>query len=422
MVAVAMSSIENHRRLGPRQRWWLWTGLTGVAVLLLASFMSRGDAVPVRAAKVVRSTIRSVVSTNGKVEPLAYFEAHAPMATTVKRLLVREGDRVKRGQPLVEMDDAAARSVAARALAQIRASQAAMNAVRSGGTQEEVFTVESELSKARTTRDTAQRNLDALERLEKDGAASPGEVKAAEDQLQRANADLSLLEQKQKDRYSKPEVVKVEAQLSEAQAAYAAAEKTLDQLNIRAPFDGMVYSLPVLAGAYVNAGELILEEADLSKVRVRAFVDEPDVGRLAAGDAIEVTWDAIPGRIWSSTVTALPTVIKLHNTRNVGETTCVVDNHDFKLLPSVNVGVTIITGEHQNVLTVPREALHEEDGSTYVYQIMDNDLRRRDVQTSIANLTQVEVTGGLQENALVALAPLINTKPLHDGLAVKVVR
>jgi len=124
--------------------------------------MSRGDAVPVRAAKVVRSTIRSVVSTNGKVEPLAYFEAHAPMATTVKRLLVREGDRVKRGQPLVEMDDAAARSVAARALAQIRASQAAMNAVRSGGTQEEVFTVESELSKARTTRDTAQRNLDAL--------------------------------------------------------------------------------------------------------------------------------------------------------------------------------------------------------------------------------------------------------------------
>ncbi|HXY10578.1 MAG TPA: efflux RND transporter periplasmic adaptor subunit [Terriglobales bacterium] len=416
-----MSSIENHRRFWPRHRGWLWTGLTGAAVLLLASFMSRGDAVPVRAAKVLRSTIRSVVSTNGKVEPLAYFEAHAPMATTVKRLLVREGDRVRRGQPLVEMDDAAARSVAAKALAQIRASQAAMNAVQSGGTQEEVFTVESELRKARTTRDTAQRNLDVLEHLEKDGAASAGEVKAAEDQLQRANADLSLLEQKQKDRYSRPEVTKVEAQLSEAQAAYDAAQTTLDQLNIRAPFDGMVYSLPVLAGAYVNSGDLILEEADLSKVRVRAFVDEPDVGRLVPGDAIEVTWDAMPGRIWSSTVTALPTVIKLHSTRNVGETVCVVDNHDFKLLPNVNVGVTIITGEHQNVLTVPREAVHEEDGSTYVYQIMDNELHRRDVQTSIANLTQVEVTGGLQENALVALAPL-NTKPLHDGLVVKVVR
>jgi len=416
-----MSSIENHRRFWPRHRWWLWTGLTGAAVLLLASFMSRGDAVPVRAARVLRSTIRTVVSTNGKVEPLAYFEAHAPMPTTVKKLLVREGDRVKRGQPLVEMDDAEARSVAARALAQIRASQAALSAVRSGGTQEEVLTLESDLSKARTSRDTAQRNLDALERLEKDGAASPGEVKAAQDQFERANADVSLLEQKQKDRYSGAEVAKVEAQRSEAQAAYDAAENTLDQLNIRAPFDGMVFSLPVLAGAYVNAGQLILQEADLSKVRVRAFVDEPDIGRLAPGNPIEVTWDAMPGRVWLSTVTALPTVIKLHNTRNVGETTCVVDNHDFKLLPNVNVGVTIVTGEHQNVLTVPREALHQEEGSIYVYEIMDNELHRRDIQTSISNLTQVEVTGGLQENALVALAPL-NTKPLHDGLAVKVVR
>jgi HlyD family secretion protein len=416
-----MPVIENHRSFWSRHRGWLWTGLTGAAVLVLASFISRGDAVPVRVAKVVRSTIRSTVSTNGKVEPLVYFEAHAPMATTVKKLLVREGDHVKRGQQLVEMDDVEARRVAAKALADIRVSEAASSAVRTGGTQEEVLTLESDLSKARTTRDTAQRNLDALERLEKEGAASPGEVKAAQDQLQRANADLTLLEQKKNDRYSTAEVAKVEAQSAEAKAAYDAAEDTLNQLHIRAPFDGVVYSLPVLAGTYVIPGQLILEEADLSKVRVRAFVDEPDVGRLAPGNPIEVTWDASPGRIWSSKVTILPTVIKLHSTRNVGEVTCVVDNHDFKLLPDVNVGVTIIIGEHENVLTVPREAVHEEDGSTYVYQIMDNELHRRDVQTSVSNLTQVEVTGGLEENALVALASL-STKPLHDGLAVKVVR
>jgi HlyD family secretion protein len=415
-----MSTIENHRSVWSRHRGWLWAGLIAAAVLVLASFISK-DAVPVRAAKVLRSTIRSAVSTNGKVEPLVYFEAHAPVATTVRKLMVREGDHVKRGQQLVVMDDAEARRVAAQALAQIRASEAAINAVRTGGTQEEVLILESDLKKARTTRDTAQRNLDALERLEKEGAASPGEVKAAQDQLERANADLTLLEQKQRDRYSTAEVAKVEAQESEAKAAYDAAEDTLNQLNIRAPFDGVVYSLPVLAGAYVPSGQLILEEADLSKVRVRAFVDEPDVGRLAAGDPIEVTWDAMPGRIWSSKVTVLPTVIKPHTTRNVGEVICVVDNHDFKLLPDVNVGVTIITGEHQNVLTVPREAVHEEDGSTYVYQIVDNELHRRDVQTSVSNLTRVEVTGGLEENALVALAPL-NTKPLHDGLAVKVVR
>jgi HlyD family secretion protein len=163
-----------------------------------------------------------------------------------------------------------------------------------------------------------------------------------------------------------------------------------------------------------------LQEADLSKVRVRAFVDEPDVGRLAPGERIDVTWDAMPERTWQSRVSVVPTVIKLHGTRNVGETTCVVDNGDFKLLPNINVGVTIVTAEHRDVLTVPREAIRQDDSKPYVYQIVDNELQRRYVQTSISNLTQVEVTAGLPENALVALGPT-NSKPLRNGLAVKVV-
>ena len=403
-----------------RYRWLIWSAGIVLAVVLLASFMSRGDAVPVRAATAVRSTIRSVVSTNGKVEPLENFEAHAPVNTTVKKLLVKEGDHVRKGQLLVQLDDADARSHAAQAQAQIHAADAEMSAVESGGNHEEVLTLESQLAKARSERDTAQRNLDALMRLQQDGAASPGEVASAESQLARANADLTLAEQKQKQRYSEPEVARVRAQEAQAEAAYAAAEDVLNQLNIRAPFAGVVYSLPVLQGAYVNPGELVLQEADLSKVRVRAFVDEPDVGRLSGGDKVEVTWDALRGRTWQGVISGLPTVIKLHGTRNIGETTFVVDNHDFKLLPNVNVDVTIVAGEHQNVLTVPREAVHQEDSKTYVYEIVNDELQRRYVQTSISNLTQVEVTGGLAENSQVALAPL-NSKPLRDGLAVKVV-
>src|SRR5580698_1434319 len=415
-----MSWPGNSGGFGDRNRWLLWTAGIVVGVVLLASFMSRGEVVPVRAAMAQRSTIRSVVSTNGKIEPVENFQAHAPVGTTVTKLLVREGDHVKEGQLLLQMNDVEARSAAAHAMAQIRSAQAALSAVQSGGNHEQVLTLDSELVKARTQRDTAKRNLEALERLQKDGAASPGEVKAAEDQLQRAKADLNLLEQEQKGRYSSSEIARVEAQKAEAQAAYEAAEDALRQLNVRAPFSGVVYSLPVLQGAYVNPGDLVLQEADLSKVRVRAFVDEPDVGRLVAGDPIEVTWDALPSRLWHSTVTMTPAVIKLHGTRNVGETTCVVDNPDLKLLPNVNVGVTIITTEHHNALTVPREAVHQEDNRTYVYQIQNDELRRQDVQTSISNLTQVELTSGLADNSLVALAPL-NSKPLRNGLAVRVV-
>jgi HlyD family secretion protein len=324
----------------------------------------------------------------------------------------------------VQLDDAKARSMAAQAKAQVLGAEADFSAVQKGGNREEILTLDSQITTARTAVDTAQRNLDALRRLREQGAASPGEIKNAEDQDKRANADLNLLVQKQKNRYSQPEIARVDAQKSEAQAAYDAAEDVLNQLNIRAPFDGVVYSLPVLQGAYLNPGDLVLQEADLSKVRVRAFVDEPDIGRLASGDKIEVTWDALPERTWEGTVSVIPAVIKLHGTRNVGETTCVVDNKDFKLLPNVNVSVTIITAEHRDALTVPRESVHQDDDSkVYVYQIVDNELQRRYVQTSISNLTKVEVTGGLTENALIALGPTNpNSKPLRNGLAVKVVR
>ena len=405
-----------------RHRWIVTTIAILAAVVLLASFMSREPAVPVRAVNAQRGTIRSVVSTNGKVEPLQNFEAHAPVGTTVKKILVREGDQVKKGQLLLQLNDAQARSQAARVQAQVLAAEADLNAIQKGGNHEEILTLGSQITKAQTDCDTAQRNLNALRRLREQGAASPGEIKNAEDQLKRANTDLDLLLQKQKNRYSQPEIDRVEAQKSEAQAAFSAAEDLLNQLNIRAPFDGVVYSLPVQQGAYLNPGDLVLQEADLSKVRVRAFVDEPDIGRLAPGDKIEVTWDALPERTWEGVVSVVPAVIKLHGSRNVGETSCVVDNKDFKLLPNVNVGVTIITAEHRNVLTVPREAIHQDDdGKAYVYQIVNNELQRRQVQTSISNLTKVEVTGGLPENAVIALGPT-NSKPLRNGLAVKVVR
>src|SRR5438552_393703 len=279
-----------------RHRWLLWAvGIVG-AVIVLASFMSHDDPLPIRAATVQPGTIRSIVSTNGKVESLQSFEAHAPVGTTVKKLLVKEGDQVKQGQLMVELDDAGARSEAAKALAQIRSSEADVSAIQSGGNREEVLTLEAQLAKAQTQRDSAQRNVEALRRLQQQGAASPGEVKSAENQLAAAEADLKFLQQKQKDRYSKPEVARVQAQANEAHSAYQAAEDILSKLNILAPFDGIVYSLPARQGAYVNPGDLILQEADLSKVLGRAFVDEHDVGRLAPRQEIGIIWYADPGR------------------------------------------------------------------------------------------------------------------------------
>jgi HlyD family secretion protein len=401
-------------------RLWMILAAIVVAVIILAAFMSRRREVPVRAAKVARGAITATIQTNGKIEPLDNFEAHAPAATTIKRVLVRQGEHVRAGQLLLQLDDAGALAQAARAQAQIRAAQADLSAVRSGGTRAEVLTTTSELTSARAERDAAQRNLEAMRGLQQRGAASAGEVADAENRLKTAQAQVSMLQQKLNSRYSPPEVARVQAQAEEARAAYAAAQDLLQHSNVRAPRDGMVYSLPVRQGTFVNAGDLLVEVADLSKVQLRAFVDEPDIGKLSAGQPVHVTWDALPGRAWDGKVTQPPTTVVTRGTRNVGEFTCTVNNPDEKLLPNINVNVTIITASHQDVLTVPREALHESDGKRFVFQVVNGELQQRKVETAISTLTRVEITQGVPENAIVAVNA-VNGTPLKAGTPVRVV-
>lgn len=417
---LATNHNSNGRPATKKGRTWIIVG--AIAVLAIIPIFTRQGPMRVHTATLERGPIRSLISTNGKIEPIQNFEAHAPVATTVKRLYVREGDHVRKGQLLLQLNDADLRSQAARAQAQMKAAQANQSDLTTGGTREEVLTLDSDLVKARNLRDYDQRNLEALKRLQQQGAASEGEVKQAEDQLRRAETDLTLLEQKRKDRYSQPEVAKVQAQGAEAQAAYAAAEDSLERSSVRAPFTGIVYSLPVKQGAYVQTGDLLLQVGDLSQMLVRTFVDEPDIGRLSEGQKIEVTWDAVPGRIWNGKVSTIPSTVKLHGSRNVGEVTCTVANGDDRLLPNVNVGVTIITAEDKNVLTLQREAVHMDDTKPYVYQVANGELRRRDVEVSLQNLTRVEITGGLPDNAVVALSSADANRALADGARVKIVQ
>lgn len=388
--------------------------------LALIPVFTRPGPLKVRTTTVERGPIRSLISTNGKVEPIQNFEAHSPVATTIKKLLVKEGDHVRQGQLLLQLDDADLRSQAARAQAQMKAAQADQADLTGGGTREEILTLDSQLIKARSLRDDAQRNLDALRRLQQQGAAAAGEVTQAQEALQRAQADMTLLEQKQKDRYSQPEAAKVTAAGAEAQAAYEAAEDALAKSSVRAPFAGIVYALPVKQGAYVQTGDLLLQVGDLSQMLIRTFVDEPDIGRLAPGQKIEVTWDALPGRIWNGSVSTVPATVKLRGSRNVGEVTCTVDNHDSRLLPNVNVGVTVITAEHSGVLTLQREAVRMDDTKPYVYEVVDGKLKRREVEVSLQNLTRVEISAGLPENSVIALSS-VDTKPLVDGAHVRIV-
>jgi HlyD family secretion protein len=393
----------------------------GIAVLLFSGWMRfRSSTVPVRAEKVVLEDITNVISTNGKIEPLHNFEAHAPAPATVKRVLVRQGDHVKAGQLLLELDDADAKAQAARALAQLRAAEADLHSVQAGGTNDELFSTRAELNKAQAERDDARRNLQAIQKLQTTGAASPAEVQAAQERLKRAETDIQLQEEKLKSRFSSSDVQKVQASAAQARAAYAAAQDLLSNTIIRSTTAGSVYELPVKQGSYVTGGQLLVQVADMDKVAVRAYVDEPDIGKLAQGQTVDLKWDAIPGRIWVGSLTRVPTVVTTVGTRTVGEVTCEIANPDHKLLPNVNVNVTIITSRHSDALTVARESLHELDGKRFVYVIAGDKLRSQEVQTGITSLTRAEIVKGVSAGETIAMGA-VNSQPLHSGLDVKVV-
>ncbi len=415
-----MATSNNITAQGSSRRRWIGVFILIAAVVVLTAFLSlRPRRIRIQVTQPDRQDITSSISTNGKMEAAQNFEAHAPSPSTVKRILVDVGARVRKGQLLIQLDDTDARASAAKTLAQVRAAEANLASFRSGGTQEEVLTRRSDLSKAQTERSAAQRNLEALQRLKQRGAASDAEVQAAQDRLNRASADATLFESKGSQRYSTADIARAQAELENARTANQAAKNAIAAANVTAPFDGTVYFLPLREGAFVNTGEMLLQLADLHKMQVRAFIDEPEIGRLQKGQVVKIGWDAIPGRAWQGEVTAIPTTVISRGTRVVGEITCLVDNSDLKLLPNVNVSVTVVTSSRQNALAVPREAVREDDNKYYVFVVDGNHLHKQQVETGVANLTHIEVTKGLSDKQTIAITSLSPT-PLFDGASVKI--
>lgn len=390
-------------------------------VIALAASYSVKSEIPVRAETVERAPIVSTISTNGKMEPTDNFQSRTLGPALVSSVAVKEGDHVKKGQLLITLDEAEARSQLAHSVAQLRAAEADMASIRKGGTQEEVLTNQSNLSKAKTELDAAERNLTALKKLKETGAASAGEVEEAQNRLTRAQAELNLLQQKTTQRYSHPEIARTQAQVDDARAAVAAAEDIVRHANVVAPSDGIVYSVPVKKGTFVNSGDLLVQVANLEKMQVHAFIDEPEIGKLRIGQKVTLTWDAIPGRTWTGEVSHVPTTVVPRGTRSVGEVVCDVENPDLKLLPNINVNVNVTIAKVDNALTVSREAVMQDGNKHYVYVIEGGHLKKVEVDTAISSPTRIEITKGLQDNQVVALGSL-STQSLADGAAVKIER
>jgi HlyD family secretion protein len=411
--------IEEKKQL---KRRWLWAGvvLLTIAVFFLVRSMTR-DRLQVRAAQAMHVPLVSTISTNGRVEPEMNYELHAPISGLVKAVYAQPGDQVAAGKLLLVLDDVQARAREASAASGVKAAQAALEAATHNGTQQERQVAAADLARARLERDEARRGLEALTKLNATGAASASEVAAARQRLEAAEAGLHASDEGAKNRYSLAEIDRARAALTDAQASLAAARQVVAQTSIHAPAAGTVYDLQAARTAFVEDGKTVLQLADLHHERVRAFFDEPEIGRLAVGQKIQIKWDAKPGHVWNGHIERTPVTVINLGTRSVGEVLVTIDDLDSELLPQTNVNVTATISSEPNALTIPREALRSENGKSYVYKLVKDELQKTPVTIGTLNLTQVAIVSGLAEGDQVATGT-VSGLPLREGVPVKVVR
>jgi HlyD family secretion protein len=410
-----------------RNRILIFLLVAGVVAFVLVKVSGRQPVAKISVVMPARQNLVSSIHSNGKVEPVTPYTVRAQLDTFVDKVAVAEGQPVRKGQLLLQLNVKEAEAQQAEARSKLLRAQDELRAAKAGGRADEAARVAGDLAKSQAERDRLQRNHEALARLIGKQAATTDELLANDLALAKAQTEVTRLTaaKQEFDRQVSLDRSRSLLMVEQARSAVAALAEKVHDGRITAPVDGILYSLPVKAGDYVKVGDLLLEMADLRKVRVRAFIDEPELGQLSPGEPVRITWDALPNRSWLGKTEIIPKQVVARGSRSVGEMVCAVDNDKLELLPNINVNIRINSKERQNVLAVPRGAVDSEGGRRFVFVVKDNQLgvgkktlEKREIQVGIADATSYEVISGLQEGELVALPGDVEPR---DGMAVKIV-
>jgi HlyD family secretion protein len=395
-------------------------GLIVVCVGILLYLNARRPAPSVHVTQVVRTDIKSVISSNGKVEPVAPATLRAKFDGFVNRVVATEGKAVRRGELLLTLDDTQVRAQLDQARAELAAEQAELRVAQAGGRADEAVRLSGDLRAGEAQHDLLQRQQDALTKLVAEHAATPDELERNRAALERAKADVDHA-RKAKEQFEQQagfDHDRLSISVSHWQTEVKDLQEKVASAQVVAPESGVLFSLPVHERDFVHTGDLLADMADLQNVRVRAFIDEPELGGLATGQPVQVTWDALPDRMWTGQTEAIPQQVVARGSRNVGEVLCSISNKGTELKPNTTVNIRIQVRERKGVLALPRSAVEIAGSRRYIYLLTDgNRLRRKEIKVGISDDTQFEITDGVMENDSVALPGDV---PLKDGMLVRV--
>jgi HlyD family secretion protein len=418
----------------------------------------------VQTSKVLRQDLATVVSGSGEIKPKTYANIGANAFGKITHLYVKEGDHVKKGQLLAQLENV-------QSSADVSANEASLQAAQTDAQAADAAlkTSQADMVRAQADYDRNKMDWDRAQSLFKDGLISKSDFDSRKNAW--ATADAGLEQARARVAQAKAQKDSADRHIAQAKATLVHYSDLLQKTTNTAPFNGVVTNLPVREGETVvvgiqNAqGSTLMTIADMSVITAEVKVDETDIVNVRLGQAAEVAIDAIPKKIFHGTVTEIGNnaIIRSSGVSTSQQTTASEEAKDFKVVvtvtdapadlrPGLSTTAKITTAKRGNALALPIQALtlrskeqidaqNNSPGSVHaappaVKEVASKSKKEDDVQgvfvirnkkamfvpvtTGITGTTDIEVLDGLKEGDEVITGSYKVLRTLKPGSSVKI--
>ena len=441
----------------------------GVAGLLLAIvgftvYQSRKNVVTVQTGKVQRLDLTAVVSASGEIKPKTYVNIGANAFGKITHLYVKEGDRVRKGQLLAQLENV-------QSAADVNATRAALEAAQTDEVASDAAlnTALADLNRAKADAERMKLDWERAQGLYQEALIAKSEYDMRKNAWE--SADSGLAQAQARIAQAKAQKESADRRVSQTRANLTRVSDVLQKTTYEAPFDGMITNLPVREGETVvigiqnSPGSTLMSLADMSVITAEVQVDETDIVNVKLGQSADVTIDAIPKKIFQGVVTEIGNnaIVRSTGLATSQQTTASQEAKDFKVVvtlqkppdnlrPGLSATAKITTATRSNALTIPIQALtvrrqaeleqksddkgsveaaapqkaaskdkdKDKDDIQGVFVIRNHKAEFVPVNTGIAGTTEIEVLNGIKEGDEIVTGSYKVLRTLRPGASVKV--
>jgi len=448
---------------------WKKIVLGFVALIVLISvagyfrYQSTKDIVVVQTGKAHRTDLAAIVSASGEIKPKVYVNVGANAFGKITHLYVKEGDRVKKGQLLAQLENVQSSADVAAMRASVQAAET--DAVAADAA---LNTAKADLNRAKADVEKSRLDWARAEGLYKDALISKAEYETRKASWQTSEAGLAQAEARVAQ--AKAQLESSNRHTAQNQASLTRASDVLQKTTYEAPFDGVITNLPVREGETVvigiqnSPGSTLMTIADMSVITAEVKVDETDIVNVKLGQPAEVSIDAMPKKTFAAIVTEIGNnaIVRSSGVSTSQQTSASQEAKDFKVVvtlqnppedlrPGLSTTAKITTATRNEALTIPIQALtirskadleaakgsekgaveaaapgpdtskSKKDADTQgVFVVRNGKAEFVPVQTGVAGTADIEVLSGVKEGDEIVTGSYKVLRTMKPGSRVKI--